>query len=359
MDRILHIGLSYEYGGIESFVINHFRKIDRQRFSFDFINPYSHPLAYTQEIQSLGGRIFFVPDFHKHPIAYLKELTRIVSDYHVVHIHMLSASNLLPLIVAKHLHVKTIIAHSHNTMAEGKLRGFLHLLFYRVIKYKANVLLACSKDAGKWMFGNKVKFSVVKNSIDLKKYAFSLDSRHKMRQLLGLGVNNIVYGNVGRLNVQKNQKFLLEVFAEILKKQKHAFLCIVGQGELKSDLQKTAYSLNIEKSVLFLGKRTDVAEIYSAMDAIIMPSLFEGLPITLVEAQANGLPCYVSHEGVPRETQLLDNMKFISLDESPDSWSRKILNSNLARCSSATEKLRNKGFDIAISVFNLEEIYKS
>lgn len=357
MKRVLQIGMSYEYGGIENFVMNNFRNINSDQFVFDFINPYTFPLAYSEEIFRLGGKIWNLPDFHHSPWAYYKRLKVIMRQYDIVHIHMLSASNLIPLYVARSLNVKKIIVHSHNTKAEGILRKTLHLLMYRLIKKKANLLLACSFDAGKWMFGKNVPFKTVQNAIDLAKFEYSIRKRQAFRKELNVGDSCILYGNVGRLNVQKNQKYLIDVFFEISKKIEDSMLCIVGEGELKNNLVAYADSLGIGAKILFLGKRHDMDFVYNGLDAIIMPSLFEGLPITLVEAQANGLKCYASEEGIPQETNLLGTINFLKLADGPQEWAKIIASKNVERYTNARNILLEKGFGIESSAKVLEKIY--
>lgn len=357
MQKVLHIGLSYERGGIESFVMNYYRSIDRSIIQFDFVNPYDKPLAYEKEILSLGGIVYKLPDFHKNPILFRKELRNIIKAYKIVHVHMLSAANLIPLQVAVECNVKRIIAHSHNTLAEGIIRRFLHQIHYKRIKKYANTLLACSEKAGEWMFGKEVSFEVIKNAINIDRYTYNQQCREVCRKEFNIDDDSLLYGNIGRLNVQKNQSFLIDVFAEILKKQPNSYLCIIGDGELRQDLMNRINKLKISDRVLMTGSRTDVYRLYNALDVIIMPSIFEGLPITLVEAQANGLKCYVSKNRVPDESKILDSMEFLELSLGAKKWAERIVDGKCSRIRSAKEVLTAQHYDISKESIHLESLY--
>lgn len=207
MIRVLQIGLSYEYGGIENFAMNYYRFINKTIIQFDFINPYDKPLAYEEEMKSLGAHIYKVSDFHRFPFKYWHQLMNIIKKYDIIHVHMLSASNLIPIIVAKHCGVNKIIVHSHNTSAEGLIRSILHQLNYKEIKKFSTDLFACSEKAGKWMFGQNQDFIVIKNAIDINKYRYNPAVRAEIRKQLNIPQNMIVYGNIGRLNIQKIKCF--------------------------------------------------------------------------------------------------------------------------------------------------------
>lgn len=357
MQKVLHIGLSYERGGIESFVMNYYRNINRSMIQFDFINPYNKPLAYEEEMLSLGGIVHKLPDFHKNPILFRRELVCIMRNYEIVHIHILSAANLIPLQVAVKCNVKTIIAHSHNTLAEGMIRNVLHKINYKKIRKYANILLACSEKAGEWMFGNGMSFEVMKNAINIDRYIYNQQYRVEYRKEFNIDEGSLLYGNIGRLNVQKNQLFLIDIFVEILKLQPNSYLCIIGNGELKQDIMNRINKLRISDRVLMTGSREDVDKLYNAMDAIIMPSIFEGLPITLVEAQANGLKCYVSKNKVPDESQILDSMEFLELSLGAKKWAERIVNIGCHRVRFAKDVLTTQHYDISKESAHLESLY--
>lgn len=357
MKRILHIGLSFEKGGIESFVMNYYRVIDRNKYQFDFINPYSQPLAYEDEIIKFGGKIYKVHDFHHAPKAYKKELATIMASYDIVHVHMLSAANIIPIQVAKSCNVRRIIAHSHNTNAVGLLRILLHTIFHKRICKYANRFLTCSEEAGEWMFGRGVNYQVVKNAIAIDNFSYNALYRKNKRDELGIDEGAIVYGSVGRLDYEKNQEFMLRLFEKILKRHENSYLIIVGEGIMRNKLEFLAEELDIRSRVMFLGRRTDVNQLYSAMDVFLLPSLMEGLPFTLVEAQANGLKCYASEGNVPAETKIINNVVFIKLDEGEEKWAEIICNNSINRDENAIAKLQKAHFDIKEEVAEIERIY--
>lgn len=357
MIRVLQIGMSFESGGVETFVMTYYRHIDRTKIQFDFINPYNKPLAYEEEILKLGGTVYKVADFHKKPFKYKKDLEKIMPAYEVIHVHMQSAANLVPFYVAKSQNVKRRIAHSHNSRPEGFVRKLLHFLNYKKISKIATDFFACSNLAGDWMFGKGVNYSVIQNAIEAEKYVYNNEIRNELRTSLGIATDSLVYGNVGRLDVAKNHLFLLRIFYKILEKQPNSVLCIIGEGKLRSEITALTESLGISDKVCLLGRRNDVVKLYNIFDAIIMPSLFEGLPITLIEAQTNGLKCFVSKDRITDETRILENMEFIDLDEGDEKWAEKIVTSNLKRDSCAIDKINEAHFNISTEVVILEKKY--
>ena len=357
MKRILQIGLSFEKGGIESFVMNYYRVIDRNKYQFDFINPYSQPLAYEDEILRLGGKIYKVHDFHNAPNEYKKELATIMSSYDIVHVHMLSAANIIPIKVAQSCNVRKIIAHSHSTNAVGFFRTILHAVFRKRVRKYANTFLTCSEEAGDWMFGSGVNYQVMKNAVALDMFSYNTSYRKTKRDEFGIDKGAIVYGSVGRLEYEKNQEFMLQLFKEILKRQENSYLIIVGEGIMRDRLESLAEELDIRSKVKLLGRRSDVNQLYSSMDVFLLPSLLEGFPFTLVEAQANGLKCYVSEGNVPAETRIINNVEFIKLNEGEKKWAEIICNSSITRDKDAIAKLRKAHFDINKEVVEMERIY--
>lgn len=338
--KILHIGLYDQIGGIETFVMNYYRHIDRKKIQFDFIDMHNG-IAFNDEIKELGGKIYNVPTA-KHPLQQYREIKQIIHDHHydLVHVHMLSAANIIPVLAAKSAEAK-IIVHSHNSgTPRGLLRKILHKVNQRKIIRKADTLWACSKQAGKWFFGDKAKFTVIPNAIDADKFKFDPQSRKTIRKKLNISKDAIVIGHVGRFEEQKNHTFLIDVFKEVHDKEPRAILLLIGDGELRPKIEQKVKNLDLEKSVIFLGRKTDVSKYYSAMDIFILPSLFEGLPIVAMEAAANRLPCLLSSE-VTRETSS-PKTKYININ-STNSWCQHILSlsqENNNRANSLQDKYK-------------------
>ena len=329
--RILQIGVSFLPGGIESFVMNYYRILKPFGIQYDFVCMYEH-LAYEDEIKKMGGNIFYLPDIKKNAVGFIIKLYKLLckNHYQTVHINMLSAANILPLVVCKICGEKTIIAHSHNSKTEGLTREILHKMNRRLILYLATDFLACSTLAAKWMYPEEVinqnRFKLIHNAVDTEKYKYNQDIRDNIRKELRLE-NKFVIGNVGRLTEQKNLFFLIDVFFIIASRCENAFLIIAGTGELKEKLRKYVYQLGLKSKILFLGQREDVEKWYSVFDVFCMTSFYEGLSFTAIEAQASGVKCVFSDKMSP-ETKVIEDVKFLPVDH-PKQWADEIMKCNM------------------------------
>lgn len=317
--RVLHIVGSMHPGGMENFIMNLYRNIDRDRVQFDFVVHMSGDADYEQEIQRMGGKLYTLPRLTGHPIANLKGLYRIVKDghYKVVIRHTPNAL-VAPQVYAAARAGAFSICHSHNTTDPKKL---LHHIGKALIKHGKIGRFACSKEAGIWMFGKR-ECTVVHNAIDIDKFSFDQEKRARIRKEFSLE-DRQVYGHVGNFIQSKNHPFLLSVYREIARlDDRAAFICI-GAGDLKEQIQQEAEQLGIRSRVIFTGIRHDVDAFLSAMDALIFPSIFEGLPLTVIEAQAAGLPCLLS-KAVDRGVEVTKGLvSWKSIDETPQAWAKK------------------------------------
>lgn len=312
--QVLHIELDQHLGGIESFLYNLYSKIDRDKIQFDFITRSENP-AKGKELEALGAKVYKVQSYNK-PISYMGELNRVISEgkYDVVHIHKNSAANILPFIVTKmHKEVKVFV-HSHNTKpsVEG-IPYLLHEINKKFLWNNSDYHFACSKVAGEWLYGPNKKFDVLKNGIAVENYKFSEKRRSEKRKQLGIADDEFVIGNIGRFTLQKNQKRLVDIFENYSKRNSKCRLIFIGDGELKESVQKYTIELGME-NVDFLGIREDIPELLMAMDLFVMPSLYEGLPIVGVEAQATGLRVLAA-DSVSKETKIINEFEFFSLNE--------------------------------------------
>ncbi len=324
--RIMHIGLYDSLGGIETCVMNYYRHINRDEIQFDFTNPYDK-LCFSDEIENLGGKIYNVANFKKHPLKYYRELIKILPNYKIVHIHMLSAANILPVLAAKTAKVPHIIVHSHNSdTPNGIIRKTLDNANRKILLKNATNFFACSNLAGKWLFGDNINFTVIPNAIDIKKFKFNPAVRKKIREDLRID-GKFVVGHVGRFSEQKNHAFLIDIFNEIHKEQPNSILMLIGSGELKDNIKEKVESLNLDDSVLFLGNKDNIHDYYQAMDVFVLPSLFEGLPIVGIEAQMSRLLCFFSNSITP-EVKIANSASFLPSNESPMQWSKAILQAN-------------------------------
>lgn len=362
MLRVLQIGMTDNLGGIETFLINYYRNIDRTKIQFDFINIYQNKLCFQDEIEDLGGNVYKVPNYYKHPFKYMKELKKIIkeSNYKIIHCNMNSAVMLYPLIAAKLAKAKIIISHSHNASSDkGLIKKVLHNINRNLIPLFANTYFACSNKAGKWFFKNKIlsskNYYVINNGVDINKYCYKENIRKEKRKELNINDDLILIGHVGRFSVQKNHKFLIEIFYELYKFNNKVRLMLIGIGPLMESVKEQVKKMNLTGVVYFLNQRNDLEELYQAMDLFLLPSLYEGLPLVGVEAQASGLKCAFS-SNITEEIKILDTSIFIDLNNSSKEWAHKI--QNLLNTSNS-RNVKINDFDINNNAKKLEKIYLS
>lgn len=323
MIRIAQIVGQMNGGGVEAVVMNYYRHIDRNRVQFDFIVDSNSAMIPDREIEQLGGRVFTVSPITK-LASHKKELMNLFrsGDWKIVHSHR-NALSPIPLWVAKDAGIPIRIAHSHSTSGKGEIaKNVLKSALKPFSSCFPTHKLACSKYAGEWLFGRNSDFEVLYNAIDLDKYAFSSDIRNEVRNELMVPEDAFLVGHVGRFMPQKNHRFLLESFAELLSVRKNAKLVLVGDGEYRHQAEKWVSNKGMSNDVLFLGQRSDVNRLYQAFDVFALPSLYEGLCLVGVEAQRSGLPCIMS-DAITREVDLTGNIQFLPIDD-PGLWALRL-----------------------------------
>lgn len=359
MIRVLQIIRKMSYGGAETLIMNIFRTIDRTKVQFDFL--VSEKGEYDDEIKKLGGKIFFIPTRRQGIFKYRKACESFFENnskyYNAIHYHCSSLSDIFPLKMAKKYAIKNRIVHSHNTFQKGIIHNILNIVNKLNIDVYATKKLACSTEAGKYVFGNRT-FEVIQNGIQAKKFIFDEAIRDKKRFELGIKENEITILNVGRLTEQKNQIFLIEIFKRILNFNHNAKLLIVGQGELEDEIKSKIKELNVSDKVLLLKQRDDVNEIMQAADVFLLPSLYEGLPLVGIEAQAAGLPIIVSNK-VSQELKITNLVKFISLNQNVNDWALEVINASKLKRKNMYETIKNKGYDIISTTEKLQKYYIS
>lgn len=294
----------------------------------------------------------------KHILVYFYKLYRLLKRYHIVHVNGNSATIAIELMAAKLAIVNVRIAHIHNSKTNHRI---IHQCLLPIFLKSYTRGLACSELAGNWLFG-KGNFEVLRNAIDLKKFKYSPLSREKIRKELGISKKTIVLGHVGRINEQKNQLRLLQIFslfqAECYKDSK---LLLVGDGSMRLRLQKEISALNLDDKVVMTGERTDIPDLLCAMDVFVFPSQWEGLGLVVIESQAAGMPCVVS-ENLPHDVYLTDSVKVVSLTDSDKTWVDKI--KNVCDVDREKSSLINKmlitrgGYNIEIEAIKMEQIYR-
>ena len=358
--RVLHVVQRMEAAGLQSFIMNIYRVIDREKIQFDFLTHYTERQFYDDEIERLGGRIYrlSVRD-DKNLLKYIKGLNVFFSEhpeYKVVHGHMDSLGYFY-LKAAKKAGVPCRIAHSHTVIKGRSPRRLIRHLMNRLYSHYANVLLACSDEAGKYMFGN-LPFKVINNPIDVERFRYNVDVREKLRKELGIG-NRFVIGNVGRFSLPKNHSFILSVFKEFISIYPNSILMLIGKGELENKIKRLGKDLGIDNKILYLGVRKDVEKVYQAMDVFLFPSLYEGLGIVAIEAQISGLPIFTSNN-VPKLALVTEKSCALPLSLPPKEWAKKIAEytkDNIREDSS--EKIKKAGFDVKDIIAELLRIYQS
>ena len=363
MLRVLHSVSNMARAGIETTLMNYYREIDRSQIQFDFLANKPVPGEYDEEIRSMGGRVFVSTGLN--PLHYpqykrfMAELLHSNPEIGILHAHN-EAMGYYALQSAKDAGLPVRIAHAHSTRIIRDYKYPLKLVCKQLIPGAATDYWGCGRDAGIYYFGEKrwqASGFVLRNAIDVSRFAFRQEIRDRLRQLHGLE-NCFVIGHVGRFNVAKNHSRLLDIFAEITKAVPEARLVLIGTGELEQSVKEKARDMGIQDKVLFLGQMPDVSEWYQAMDCFVLPSLFEGLPVVGIEAQAAGLPCFFS-DRVTDEALLSPAARRVSLQAEDAEWAREIL----AVRQSETDRprgmdvVRQAGYDIHVEARKLQEIY--
>lgn len=362
--RIAQVIGKYVGGGVEAVVMNYYRHIDRSKIQFDFICDDDSTNIPYEEIESLGGRVILIPPYQKF-FKYHKELKRVLKEgqYKIVHSHINTLS-VFSLWAAKSAKVPIRIAHSHSTTnKKEKKKNLMKQVLKPFSRLFATDYICCSELAGRWLFGHKEydkgNVMLLYNAIDLDKYAYNEKVRKAKRKELGIKDDTLVIGHIGRFVAQKNHTFLIDIFNEIHKKNSNSVLLLAGQGPLVSEIKEKVKKLSLESSVEFLGQRSDANELYQAFDVFLLPSLYEGLPVVGVEAQASGNLCFLSDD-MTKETKVLDSTVFMSLSNTAEEWADNILNSlKTYKKHDTKEEVSRYGYNIELEGSKLEEKYNS
>lgn len=358
--RVLHVFASLDRGGAETMLMNIYRNIDRTKVQFDFVvNDNNEEYAYEKEIMDLGGRIYRIPrytlDNHlKYKKAWYKLLMN-NTDWKIVHAHHTSTASIY-LRIAKYFNLITI-AHSHTAGGEFSFKSRIKMIMRYPIRYIADYLFACSVTAAKWMFGKSSKNTyILNNAIDSKKYIYNENIRIEKRKELNIE-DKFVIGHIGNFSEVKNYPFIIEVIKSVLKQNNKAVLILVGKNNNNPEIEKKANEMGLKNQVIFTGVRSDVPELLQAMDVFLFPSFFEGLPVTLVEAQASGLHCIVS-DSITNEVKITELVNFISLSKSPDYWAEQVLKyaEGYERLDTTSEIIE-AGYDVKENSIFLQRFY--
>ena len=356
--RILNVVPNMRAAGIETFIMNVYRNIDRTKIQFDFIVHNMEKKQYDDEIEKMGGKIYrFTFKDDKNLFKYIKDLNNFFlehREYKIVHGHMQSMMPLY-LLIAKINKVPIRIAHSHNNNYEKTIKGFILHIFSKFSKFVSTNNFACSDEAGKYLFANK-RFDIIYNGINIEKFKYDLKIRENIRAQLQIN-DCFVIGHVGRFELQKNHKFLIKIITKLSKsKDKKIKLLLVGEGKTQKSIKKLVEKNKLADNVIFLGVRKDISEIMQGLDVFLLPSLYEGLGIVAIESQASGLHTIVSNN-IAKETNISDKIEYLPINN-VELWVEKINNypSNYDRLSEY-EKILNSKFNIFNVANFLQEEY--
>lgn len=359
--RILHMIGSLNIGGSQAMVMNLYRKIDRTKIQFDFIIDRPDELFYAEEIERLGGRIYVLPTFNgANYFSIKKNWNSFFSkhdEYKILHSHIRSYASIFIPIAKKH-GLKTII-HSHSTSNGSGLNAILKTVLQFPLRFQADYFFACSNEAAKWLFGKQIlkkrNFKLMKNSIDSTRFSNALKSRLEDRKKLGLN-DVFTLGFLARVTNAKNPMFALEVFYYYNLLNKKSKMLFVGDGPLLNEVKDKAKKMNIYNNIVFTGERSDVEKMFSVMDFYVFPSLWEGLGISLIEAQASGLNCVCS-ENIQDEAIFTKNVTKLNLSVGAKKWAKTIYNIQNNIRTDNNELVKKAGFDIADNVNALTSFY--
>lgn len=359
--RVLHINSSLSNNsGVIAVLLNYYQNLDREKIQFDFLYYLPSNFSSEKRIERLGGKTYKISKTNN-LLKFRKQISSFFNSYRgqypIVHLHDPFLARIIYDILKKN-GVRYLIVHSHATCySDKKISSIRNRLLCMNIARHCDVCMACSKAAGDFLFGKKVKYYVMNNAIDLEKFKYNQQIRIEKRHEFGLN-NEFVLGHVGNFVNQKNHFFLLKIFSEVLRLKPDAKLLLVGDGILRQRIENKAAEMGIIQKIMFLGKRRDVNEIYQAMDVFALPSLFEGLPMVGVEAQCSGLPIVFSDEISPEAG--IGNFMFLKLKDSPGKWASVILQMYEHHKRDKDIALRNlklHGFDIRTEALKLQNFY--
>lgn len=360
--RVLIINtVRFRLNGITSVIMNYYRNMDKQDVQTDFVVINEISREYRRELETDGCHIYQLTR-KINPLAYMIDLFRLMrrNRYDVVHIHGNSAMMLFDVLPAKLAGVPVRIVHSHNTTCSHMK---LHKLLLPVFRKCYNYGFACGQEAGNWLFGDG-PFVELKNGIDLSAYRYDESVRKEYREKIQAG-NCMVIGHIGNFIEQKNHTFLLDWYAELAGNNDDYLLLMISDGALLEQMKEKAQRLGLENKVLFLGKTTEVSAYLQAMDAFVLPSLHEGLPVVLIEAQAAGVPCYVSDQ-VTQQSDLTRSVTFLPIADA-SVWARRLAEEapdwktcdRQQKCAEWQQMIAAEGYDVTRNAGRLKSLYEA
>lgn len=344
------------YGGLTTVMMNYYRAMNRDGLQIDFASVNEVGDELKSELHRNHSEYYRLPDRKRKLPLYVRALYALSKEYDIVHIHSNSATATIELLVAKLAGVSIRIVHNHSSSCTHKLvSSMLKAIFNRL--YTTSI--ACSKQAGEWLFG-KDNFIILNNAIDVKRYSYDAEKRRTIRRKYGISDEDIVIGHVGKMAEWKNHEYLIEIFSCLHDRIPNIKLLLVGDGVLREQLEETVKRKLLENYVIFAGMQDDASFFYSAFDVFVFPSLWEGLPLSLVEAQVAGLRCCVSDK-VTKEVDVAGKLVFLSCDETVDKWCDQIVTimeyDRQAESEHNIRLIKENGYDIETEANRLRGLY--
>ena len=351
--RLLCILSGMNIGGAETFLMKLYRNLDRSRYQMDFCINNPEKQFYEEEILSLGGKLFRVPNKSDNIIAFRQGLFHVIHENNYKYVLRITsnAMGFLDLKIAREAGAIVCAARSSNAGGDNTFKASLAHIVGRTLYGKyVNRMIAPSDLAAIYTFGrrayNRGKVVMLRNALDLNYYKFNKESRQNVRQELGIEKDERVIGHIGRFQHQKNHEFLLKIFAALCEKNTDAVLLLVGEGELRERIRSQAKELGITERVVFAGVRADIPAVLSAMDVFVLPSFFEGMPNVVIEAQATGLPCVIA-DTITREANVTELVDYIPLTVNVNKWVDRINTKLNQPRMDAHNVLVESGYEIA------------
>lgn len=361
MKKVLHFGLSANLGGIETYLYKLTSNIDRGKFQFDFLILGDTKPPFYKELKSMGCNFHFITSRQENLLKNIKELRSVIQneDYDIVHCHMNTLSYITPVLLSVSNKIPTII-HSRNAgMRASGITKILHKINTKILPEDKITKLAVSDYAGEWLFGKDNNIQIINNSVDVEKFKYNACYRQTIRNEFKISEDELVIIHTGAFRDEKNHDFILDIFREVYQIHSDSKLLLVGTGKLKEQIEKKIDDLGLNNNVIITGIRNDVSKLLSAADAFLFPSIFEGFPNSVIEAQTSGLPSVIS-DSITEQVVVNSNCKQLSLNDSAKDWAKLILDLTNKKKNRelAAENIKNSGFTIEDEVENISRIYK-
>lgn len=345
-------------GGLAGVVMNYYRKIDKSDLKIDIASTNEAPDVLVNELAQTGSRYYCLGK-RSHVLTYFCRLYKLCKGYDVIHVNGNSATTVIELLAASMAGVKVRINHNHTSIPDHKkTSGFLSPLFHHLY----TIPVACSDLAGGWLYGKRA-FTILHNAVDVAKYHYDEGRRELLRSEFGIKKDCLVMGNLGKIYKPKNHPYLIRVFNEFQKLVPNSKLFLVGDGVMRQEVEKLVDEFGLREKVIFAGLRTDVPDMLQVMDCFVFPSIWEGMPLSLLEAASSGLPCFIS-DSITKDVQIGPNIQALSIKDEPVVWANYI-NEHLPKesreviCSQNAKLISEAGFNIKTATRVLEKIYKS